>query len=85
MVEPQSNFSCVIVSPDQTLYEGQPQRVLVPGIQGDLAILPQHTPLYAELVKGKVQVSEGSQVKEFDIDGGVIRVRENSVTIVVGF
>ncbi|HWS24022.1 MAG TPA: hypothetical protein VN226_06275, partial [Anaerolineales bacterium] len=51
-----------------------------------LAILPNHTPLYSELINGiiKIETAEG-KVQELDIDGGIIRVRRNKVSIILGF
>jgi F-type H+-transporting ATPase subunit epsilon len=76
----------IIVSPDKTILEAEANRVFVPGIIQELAILPHHTPLYSELVKGviKVEATDGT-IKEIDIDSGIIRVRQNRVSIILGF
>jgi F-type H+-transporting ATPase subunit epsilon len=76
----------IIVSPDATVLETSAQKVLVPGTIQELAILPNHTPLYAELVKGVVKIeNEAGKVQEIDIESGIIRVRRNKVSIILGF
>lgn len=82
----QEEFSLIIVSPDETMYEGVVRRVLVPGTLQELAILPDHTPLYTVLTEGVVAIDavDGS-TQEVTIDGGVLRARSNSVTIITGF
>lgn len=79
-------FDLVIVSPDETILETQAKKVLVPGTIQELAILPNHTPLYSELIKGTVVIENADgKVQEIDIDGGIIRVRRNKVSIILGF
>lgn len=81
-----TTFQLVIVSPDRTIYESEAKRILVPGMVQELAILPNHTPLYTELVKGtiKIDTADGKQ-KEVDVEGGIMRVRQNQVSIILGF
>lgn len=81
-----SQFDLLIVSPDNTVLETQATKIFVPGSIQELAILPHHTPLYAELVKGtiKVETIDGKH-QEIDIEGGIIRVRNNRVSIILGF
>jgi F-type H+-transporting ATPase subunit epsilon len=79
-------FFLLIVSPDQTLYEGKVEKILVPGLTQELAILPHHTPLYAQLVKGDINIESGSRgSKTIAIEGGIIRVKQDQVSILVGF
>lgn len=79
-------FHLVIVSPDKIILETDATKITVPGVVQELAILPNHTPLYSELIKGTVKVeTEDNKIKEIDIDGGIIRVRQNHVSIVLGF
>lgn len=76
----------IIVSPDKTILETEAVRVFVPGIIQELAILPHHTPLYSELVKGVIKIETvNGTIKEIDIDSGIIRVRQNRISIILGF
>lgn len=75
-----------IVNPDQIVYEGVAKRMFVPGPFGMVAFLPQHTPIYSELVEGTIIIEETSGKKiEQKIDGGVVRTKNNSIKILVGF
>lgn len=79
-------FSLLIVSPDEVLYEGFVTKVTAPGLYQQLAILPDHTPLYAQLIKGAISITplEGN-VSTLNIDSGIIRVRANKTSIITGF
>jgi F-type H+-transporting ATPase subunit epsilon len=83
---PATILNCTIVSPDLVIFEGEITQVFVPGINQELAILPDHTPLYAQLQPGTVKlINKENRPQEFNIDSGVVRVRNNHVTIVTGF
>jgi F-type H+-transporting ATPase subunit epsilon len=81
-----AKFSLVIASPDQVIFDGDAVKLLAPGLFQDLAILPDHTPLYAQLQPGRLnlEIPDGSRL-HFDILGGILRVRANRVSIVTGF
>ena len=79
-------MDCVIVSPDDTVFEEEVVRVSAPGPFGEVAVLPQHTPIYTRINKGKVVAwLDDKKTKEIEIDGGILRARDNKVTIIVGF
>lgn len=76
----------VVVNPDKVLWEGKATRVVVPGFVQELSILPNHTPLYSQLKPGKVVVyPETGNSEILEIDGGIVRVKHNKVSIIVGF
>lgn len=76
----------VVVSPDQLLLETEATKVIVPGAVQELAILPNHTPLYSDLIKGTIRIETvGDKTKEIDIEGGILRVRQNKVSLILGF
>lgn len=76
----------VIVDPNSKIYEGQAVRVFVPTPDGEIALLPQHTPLYAEIIKGEIKIEEkDNKSQKFEVDGGIARIKQNSIKILVGF
>lgn len=76
----------VIVSPDETLFEGQVRRLLAPGIFQQIAILPNHTPIFAQLIKGVLTLTLTDLTeKNIDIEGGIVRVKSNKVSLLTGF
>lgn len=76
----------IIVNPDKVVYEGIAKQAFAPGPFGEIALLPGHTPIYTELVEGKLIIEEKNGKKtEKKIDGGVVRMKKNIVKILVGF
>jgi F0F1-type ATP synthase epsilon subunit len=80
------SFSLVVVSPETVLFEGQVKKLICPGLYQDIAILPDHTPLYAQLVKGEIKlVTDTNKTLNFVFDGGILRVKQNTASIIVSF
>lgn len=88
MPVPQSKDSIdvLIVSPDSVLFESKATRIIAPGIFQDIAILPDHTPLYAELKAGEIVISTtDGKTEKLTIETGIVRVKSNRASIITGF
>ena len=70
-----------IITLERVVYSGDVESVVVPGAEGQLGILSNHTSLMSILSTGLIRlISEGNEVR-FNVDGGFIEVNKNSVTI----
>ncbi|MCK9617273.1 MAG: ATP synthase F1 subunit epsilon [Lentimicrobiaceae bacterium] len=71
-----------IIKPDQTLYTGEVSLVQLTGIDGSLEILNHHAPLISILVKGKIKIVDNeNQTFFYEVNGGVVEVKNNTVLI----
>ncbi len=70
-----------IITPDKNLFSGDATELVVPGVDGFLGILNNHAPLISALAKGSIKVSTGNGVENYDVNGGVIEVKDNKVII----
>jgi F-type H+-transporting ATPase subunit epsilon len=68
----------VVMNPRDILFEGKAKSVIVPGEQGTFEIMPFHKRILSRLVSGRIYVDESS----FSIYRGIIKVNQNTVTIV---
>lgn len=75
------SIRCEIATQDKSLYEGPADIVVVPGTEGEMGILPDHTPLLTTLDFGVVTVRSRDEEQIFAIAGGVMEVRPEVVTI----
>ncbi len=71
-----------VVSPESILFEGEATSAVVPAFDGLLGILPRHAPLMALLGTGTLTVRQGSDQRRFQVGGGFVQVRENTVRVV---
>ena len=72
-----------IVSPEKIVFQGDVERVLVPGTLGSFEILNDHAPIISSLEIGKVEYTtkEGKQV--MNIQGGFVECKKNEVSLCV--
>ncbi|HWR65969.1 MAG TPA: ATP synthase F1 subunit epsilon [Bellilinea sp.] len=72
---------CEIVSQDRIVFQGEVDIVVVPGSEGVMGILPNHSPLLSTLQYGIITVRSHSQEEFFTVAGGVVEVAGSRVTI----
>ena len=72
---------CEIVSQDRTVFEGDADIVILPGVNGDMGILPSHSPLLSTLRYGILKVRLGDQEEIFTVAGGIVEVQPQLVTV----
>ena len=72
---------CEIVSQDRMVYEGDADIIVVPGVDGEMGILPHHAPLLSTLGFGILKVRYQGEEEVFAISGGVIEVQPTIVTV----
>jgi F-type H+-transporting ATPase subunit epsilon len=53
----------------------------VPGVEGQLGILPNHTPLISALGTGELRIKQGGTEQSMLISGGFVEVRSDKVVI----
>jgi len=70
-----------IVTPERLAYSEEVDSVQVPGIEGELGILPHHTPLLSALGVGELRIRRGSLEESFAIVGGFVQVRPVKVVV----
>lgn len=73
---------CSIVSQDKPdLFDDDVDIVILPGKEGEMGILPNHTPLLTVLQYGIITVRKGGVEEYFTVAGGVAEVQPNHVTV----
>jgi len=70
-----------IVTAEQAVYSDDVDTVIAPGIEGQLGILPHHTPLMTMLQPGELRVKRGGEEFSLAISGGFLEVRPDRVIV----
>lgn len=73
-------LSIRILTPECTLFEGVASAVSLPGAFAPFEVLPGHAPIISTLEKGIIRIAS-SEETSFEIIRGVVRVRDNQVTV----
>jgi F-type H+-transporting ATPase subunit epsilon len=74
-------FSLTVISPEQKLFEGPAQFVVVPAFDGEIGILRDHAPLMALLGEGTLRVETEGGAQSFHVSGGFVQVVDNVVSV----
>lgn len=72
----------IVLSPERPVFEGEASAVVAPAYDGEVGILPRHAPFMTLLGEGRLLVRRGEETREFEVRGGFLQVRQDTVRIV---
>jgi F-type H+-transporting ATPase subunit epsilon len=70
-----------VVTPERRVLEESVEMVNVPGLNGELGILPGHTPLISQLQTGVLTYVEDGKSFVLHVSGGFVEVRDDRVSV----
>ena len=72
-----------VVSAEELIFSGPAEFVVLPGVVGELGILPGHTPLLTQIKPGAVRMKlPGAEAEELVfVQGGFLEVQPQHVTV----
>jgi F-type H+-transporting ATPase subunit epsilon len=70
-----------VVTPSRRVLSGRAREVRIPGILGELGVLPGHTPLLTSLGTGNVTWYDGDTTGRLVVQGGFAEVQPDAVTV----
>ena len=77
-------LNCIVVTPEETAVEAVVESVVVPLIDGEMGILPNHAAMIGRLGAGELRLRTGDQLERFFLEGGFIQVADNTVSVLTG-
>ena len=72
-----------VVSLEASVFSGDAEFVVLPGIMGELGVYPKHTPLITQIQPGQVRIKVPGQEEEqiVFVQGGFLEIQPNVVTV----
>jgi F-type H+-transporting ATPase subunit epsilon len=70
-----------IVTPEAKKFSDEVEMVVLPGVEGELGILPLHVPLMTRLLPGEVRITKDGKQIELVVGTGFVEVSQTEVTI----
>ena len=70
-----------IVTPEMRAYSDAVESVVLPGIEGELGILPMHIPLMTQIVPGELRVEKDGHVIHLAVGEGFVEVTQTQVRV----
>lgn len=72
-----------VVSAEESIYSGEAEFVVLPGVMGELGVYPKHTPLITQIKPGEVRIKIPGQAEEqiVFVQGGFLEIQPDVVTV----
>ena len=70
-----------VVTPERRVLADPVDMVTVPGLGGELGILPGHTPLISQLHTGVLTYVQDGKSSQLHVSGGFVEVRDDHVSV----
>jgi len=70
-----------VITPERRLLSEAVDAVTVPGANGELGILPGHTPLISQLQTGVLSYTQGGATHRLLVSGGFVEVNADRVSV----
>ena len=74
-------FDLTLTTPEGVRLQAEAEFVLAPGSEGDLGVLPGHSPLLSPLAIGHVVVTTSGGRERLAISGGFVEIHPDNVLI----
>ncbi len=71
-----------VITPEQIALQDVSTSVVVPGVDGELGIWPNHAPLLAGLKPGVITYKTASGTEKLVVSGGFIEISNNVISII---
>ena len=75
-------FSFKLVTPEKTFMEGDASMIVLPGIEGDMGILADHSNIITSMRPGLIKVTGTNEEKLFFVEEGFIKFSNNELLVV---
>lgn len=79
------NFFFEIITPEKTVYKDEIEEAVVPTMQGQIAILPNHAQLLSQVAPGEIIVKKNNKEYYLAITSGFLEVSKNKVIILANY
>ena len=70
-----------IVTAERLVFSQDADIVMVPGVEGEMGILPHHEPIMTMIKPGEVLVRKGTEEYSLAVSGGFLEVTPDRITI----
>lgn len=72
-----------VISAYDILFQGEVDKVTLPGAEGTFMVLPHHASLISTLVKGEVEYEADGRQGAIEVAGGIVDVDNDVVSVCI--
>lgn len=74
-------LSVSILTPQSEIFSGEADELVVPTVNGEIGILPNHVSLFTQILPGELRIKTGGKTEFIAIMGGYLEVANNNVSV----
>lgn len=74
-----------IITPTEVVFKDEADEVIIPTVDGEIAILPNHVGLLTKIKPGELTVKKSGKEIHLAITGGFLEISENKVSILADY
>lgn len=79
------NLLLEIITPEKVVYKDEVAEVVVPTVNGEIAILPNHINLLTQVNPGELIIKKGTSQQYLAITGGFLEIQDNKISILAEY
>jgi F-type H+-transporting ATPase subunit epsilon len=76
-----ATFKLEIVTPESEAYSGDVEMVTLPASEGEMGVLPQHTPLMTQILPGEIIIRKDGKDSYLAVGEGFVQITGERVAI----
>ena len=70
-----------IVTPEARIFSDEVDSVVLPGIEGEMGVLPSHAPLVTTLLPGELRYTKGGKTTDLAVGEGLVEITGNTARV----
>lgn len=79
------NLPLEIITTEKVVYKDDVDEIIVPTVNGEIAILPNHINLLTQITPGELIIKKGTSIQLLAITGGFLEVNNNKISILADY
>jgi len=76
-----STLRLEIVTPEKLAYSSDVESVVIPAVEGEIGVLPQHIPLMTQINAGELVITKGGHKEYLAVGEGFVTITQTNVNV----
>jgi len=74
-----------IITPEKVIYDGEIDELIVPTVNGEIAILPHHVNLLTQVVPGEMTIKHSGKEQHLAVTGGFLQITNDHISLLADY
>lgn len=74
-----------IITPEKVLYDDEIDELIVPTVNGEIAVLPHHADLLTQVAPGEMTIKHSGKEQHMAVTGGFLEIGNDTISLLAEF